>query len=56
MIMRLVGFEPTRPKAQEPKSCTSASFAITADTFLSYHEYRRFVNTLQQSKTKLKID
>ena len=31
--MRLVGLEPTRRKAQEPKSCTSANSVITAYYF-----------------------
>gem|GEM_PF-3463993 len=28
--MRKVGLEPTRPKAQEPKSCVSANFTTPA--------------------------
>ncbi len=33
-VVRVVGVEPTRLAAQEPKSCTSANSAIPADHIL----------------------
>ena len=39
--MRIVGLEPIRPAAQEPKSCTSANSVISANVLLPLQQKAR---------------